>query len=340
MLEIDGGRGEGGGQILRTSLALSMCLAKPFKIHAIRATRKRPGLRPQHLAAVRAAAEVSHAHLEGAVADAQQLIFEPHGIHPGRYDFAIGTAGSTTLVLQTVLPALMLAGAPSTLLLQGGTHNPLAPPFEFLAQAFLPLLNRMGPTVTARLERPGFFPVGGGQLQVEIQPAGRLRPIRLLERGWILQLRAEILLAHLPEHIAERERKVIAAELSLAEDCVTIRHADPAPGAGNAVTVIVNTEHITEVFTAMGQRGVPAEKVAGRVVTAVRRYLDTAIVVGPYLADQLLLPIALAGEGAFLTSQPSLHTLTNIAIIEQFMGIHFAVNEIRPGAWLIELAGR
>lgn len=338
MLIIDGAQGEGGGQILRTALALSMCLAKPFKIIHIRATRKRPGLRPQHLMAVRAAAEISHADVTGVERDSPQLTFRPQGIYPGRYDFFIGTAGSTTLVLQTVLPALMLAGAPSSLVLEGGTHNPLAPPFDFLSRAFLPLLNRMGPQITATLERPGFYPAGGGRFRVEIQPARRLQALRLLERGEIRQQRAEILLAHLPEHIAQRERRVIQDGLHLAEDCVTIHLDTSAPGPGNAVSVIVESEHVTEVFSAIGERGTPAETVAGRVVEAVQAYLRANIAVGPYLADQLLLPMALCGAGAFLTLKPSRHTLTNIAVIKQFMPVDFILHETRPAAWRIEFS--
>jgi len=257
MLEIDGALGEGGGQILRTSLALSMCLAKPFKIVNIRATRKNPGLRPQHLAAVNAAAEISHAGVEGAVQGSQQLIFHPHGIFPGHYDLSIGTAGSTTLVLQTVLPTLMLADAPSYLNLEGGTHNPMAPPFDFLEQAFLPLINRMGPTVTTTLERPGFFPKGGGRFRINIKPIARLKPIHLLERGKVRHQRVEILLAHLPEHIAQRERTVITEGLNLADDCLTIQIHDSAIGPGNVVSVIVQSENITEVFTGFGERGIP-----------------------------------------------------------------------------------
>ena len=340
MLEIDGAMGEGGGQILRTALALSMCLAKPFIIKNIRVTRKRPGLRPQHLAAVKAAATISQAGVDGAVVGSQQLTFQPQSITPGHYDFSIGTAGSTSLVLQTLLPALMLADAPSTLCLQGGTHNPLAPSFDFLQQAFLPLINQMGPSVMATLERPGFFPKGGGKLRVNIHPVSRLKPLSLLERGELLQLRAEILLAHLPEHIAERERGVMNRELAMHNDQVSIRIEDSAFGPGNVVTVIVDCEHITEVFTAFGQRGVPAETVATRVAGMAKHYLHTGVPVGSFLADQLLLPLALADSGAFITCQPSLHTRTNIAIIELFMGGGFTVHEDEPDVWRIDFDGR
>lgn len=338
MLVIDGAQGEGGGQILRTSLALAMCLSRPFKIINIRATRKTPGLRPQHLMAVNAAAKVSHARTEGAETGSQQLLFEPHGIFTGHYDFAIGTAGSTTLVLQTVLPALMLADAPSSLILEGGTHNPLAPPYAFLEQAFVPLLNRMGPVIKTTLERPGFYPKGGGRIQVNIQPIDKLLPLVLPERGVIQQQRAEILMAHLPEHIAAREHRILKEGLEIDNNMLTILFDNSALSPGNVVTVIVKSEYVTEVFTGIGERGVAAETVASNVVKAVRHYLRSGVAVGPNLADQLLLPLALAGEGVFMTNKPSLHTRTNMAIIKLFIQADFSLHELGPDAWMVKLS--
>ncbi len=171
VLTIDGADGEGGGQILRTSLALSLVTGIPFRIERLRAGRPRPGLLRQHLTAAHAAAEVGQVQVTGAALGSLSLTFVPGRVTPGTYSFSVGTAGSTTLVLQTVLPALLLASEPSTLTLAGGTHNPFAPPFDFLAQAYLPLVNRMGPQVTATLERPGFYPAGGGTCQITIAPA-------------------------------------------------------------------------------------------------------------------------------------------------------------------------
>src|SRR6476620_518674 len=167
VITIDGSVGEGGGQIIRNSLALSLVTGQPFRIVNIRAGRKKPGLLRQHLTAVQAANQIGDAAVDGAEMGSGEVVFRPEGIRAGDYRFAIGTAGSTTLVLQTILPALILAGAPSHLTLEGGTHNPLAPPFDFLAQTFLPHLARFGPTVTATLARPGFFPAGGGRLEIE-----------------------------------------------------------------------------------------------------------------------------------------------------------------------------
>ena len=337
LLTIDGAQGEGGGQILRTSLALSMCTGKCFELARIRANRSNPGLQPQHLAAVMAAKSVSRARVEGAQQGSQRLVFMPQHVMPGDYTFSIGTAGSTTLVLQTVLPALMLAEAPSNLRLEGGTHNPLAPPYEFISESFLPLIHRMGPTIRTRLERPGFAPRGGGVMHATIHPVKNLEPLSIRQRGKILQQSAEVQLSHLPRHIADRELDVISHALDFLPDLVAYKNITSAYGPGNVALVKVLSEALMEVFSAFGKRGLPAEIVAQQLVDEVSEYLDSNVPVGKHLADQLLIPVALAGRGAFLTQTPSSHTMTNIAVIHQFTGIQFELTEIRPGAWLIDI---
>jgi RNA 3'-terminal phosphate cyclase (ATP) len=315
-----------------------MCLDRPFCISNIRARRDRPGLQAQHLAAVNAATNISQAHIEGAHKGSQELIFKPRKVMAGDYHFDIGTAGSTSLVLQTVLPALMLADKESTLLLEGGTHNPFAPPFDFLKFAFLPLLNRMGPAVTATLERPGFAPEGGGRVRVHIKPVACLQALELPERGDIVQQYAEVLLAHLPEHIAHRELAVIRDALSYPESKLNFHVDNTTSGAGNAVSIIVESAFVTECFTAFGQRRLPAERVAERVVSEARRYLQAGVPVGRYLADQLLLPLALAGGGMFVTLQPSRHVITNMAIVKKFMQVEFVSEKIDEDVWRISLS--
>jgi RNA 3'-terminal phosphate cyclase (ATP) len=231
----------------------------------------------------------------------------------------------------------MLADGPSRLVLEGGTHNPLAPPFEFLQLAFLPLLNRMGPHISATLERPGFAPRGGGCLHVTIEPATRLRPLKLLERGVITERYAQVLLAHLPQHIAERELAVLQRGLGLGVSELQTRRMDQAFGPGNLVNLIVKAEHISECFTAFGRRGVPAEQVAGELVREVRDYLHAGVPVGGHLADQLLLPLALAGGGAFNTLCPSRHTRSNIQVIQAFLPCDFALCQLNQTAWQVKV---
>lgn len=339
MLTLDGSQGEGGGQILRTALGLSLLTGRPFKIERIRANRDKPGLRRQHLTAVHAAAQVGRAAVEGAHVDSSQLTFEPQSPQPGEYRFSIGTAGSATLVLQTVLPALLGASGPSRLTLEGGTHNPFAPPFDFLQKAFLPLVSRMGPKVGARLEQPGFYPAGGGRFTVAIEP-GPLRPLHLVERGAIRRRTGQAMLVHLPDHIARRELDVVRDGLGWREQELQIATWPEAVGQGNALLLEIESEHVTEVFTGFGQRGVPAERVAGAAVSEAKRYLDADVPVGEHLADQLLIPLAMAGGGSFVTLPPTEHTRTNAGVIRAFLDVEVSFEELKPEAWRVEVRRR
>jgi RNA 3'-terminal phosphate cyclase (ATP) len=267
----------------------------------------------------------------------QELEFIPTAVSPGTYEVNIPTAGSTILVLQTVLPALLTAGAPSRFILEGGTHNPYAPPFEFLDQAFLPLINRMGPSVTAHLTRAGFYPAGRGRIEVELRPAEKLRSFCLEERGRLVDIFAEVLLANLPEHIGRRELAVIGTELELKPAQMRLRREATAVGPGNVVSVTVRTEQLTEVFVGFGKKGVPAETVARRTVKSVARYLRSEVAVGQHLADQLLVPLALAGGGLFTTLEPTRHTLTNMEIVQAFVGRPILCQKLSKGAWQIGL---
>ena len=327
MLTIDGSLGEGGGQILRTALALSMVTGTPFRIEKIRARRPKPGLLRQHLTAVKAAAEISSATVSGAEIGSATLTFSPGTLRAGEFAFAVGTAGSATLVLQTILPALFTASAPSKLVLEGGTHNPAAPPFDFLAKSFLPLINRMGPVVTVQLERLGFHPAGGGRFNVNITPASQLSPLKILVRSRFRDITARAVVANLPRSIAEREAKLIGRLLSLSEASLNVEEIRGAPGPGNVAIVEVETDSHTEVFTGFGEVGVRAEAVATKVANEARSYMAAGAPIGKYLADQLLVPMALAGSGRFRTGSLSQHATTNIEVIRQFLDLDIEVVE-------------
>ncbi len=336
MITIDGSFGEGGGQILRTSLALSLITGKPFSIHSIRAGRKKPGLMRQHLTAVNAAVEIGRAAIEGNRIGSQAFTFEPKSIEAGNFHFAIGSAGSCTLVFQTILPALLIADKPSEIILEGGTHNPFAPPFDFLEKAFLSIINRMGPRINAALEKPGFYPAGGGRFRVSINPAG-LNRIDLLERGNIINKTARAAVANLPVNIANRELKVIREKLEWDKKRLSAVEVENSQGPGNILTVEIESENVTEVFTGFGEKGVSAEKVANRTVRSVQEYLAVNVPVGRYLADQLLIPMALAGGGKFRTLSPTKHTITNAEIIKKFINVEIAINEYDRNRWEIEI---
>ena len=339
MLTLDGNVGEGGGQILRTALALSLVLGQPFRVVNLRARRARPGLRPQHLVCVHAAAAVGGAEVTGAAIGSRDLTFSPRRVEPGDYRFDIGSAGSTTLVAQTILPALTMAERPSRLVISGGTHNPLAPPYEFLARAFLPLLVCLGARVEADLARPGYYPRGGGELVLRVTPGGPRTPLDLCERGPPRGCRATAAVADLPRHIAERELAVVARELGWAPSGLRVRIDPTGSGPGNVLVLEMEYARVTEVVAAFGRRGVPAEVVAVEAVREARAYLAGEAPVGSHLGDQLLLPLALAG-GAFVTSTPSLHATTNAEVIGRFLADRLSFAEISPGLWRVEAPAR
>jgi RNA 3'-terminal phosphate cyclase (ATP) len=337
MLTIDGSSGEGGGQIIRTSLALSLITGKPFRIEHVRARRQKPGLQRQHLTAVNAAAEIGGAEVEGAAVGSRYFSFRPGALKPGDYRFAIGTAGATTLVLQTVLPPLMIAASPSTLTFEGGTHNVHAPPFDFLQQTFLPLVRRMGPGVEARLERYGFYPPGGGRFHVTVEPSPVLAPLHIDERGEIRRRSARALVVRLPAQIAERELAVVSEELGWTGDELRVEASTNALSPGNVVMLEIESEHLTEMFTRVGERGLRAELVAADAVREARRYLEIGAPVGEHLADQLLVPLSIAGGGSYTTGPLSLHTTTNIEVIRRFLAVEILTTEEAGGAWKVEV---
>lgn len=335
MIEIDGT--QGGGQLLRTALSLSLCTGTPFRMTGIRAGRSKPGLMRQHLTAVEAAAKVGNASVSGAVLGSTEIAFWPGAVRGGDYHFVIGTAGSTTLVLQTVLPALWGAKESSTLRLEGGTHNPLAPPADFLIETFAPVLESMGVKIDISLEQYGFYPAGGGRIDVRITPTDRLKPLVLRERGALRRTTARALISAIQSNVADRELKVAKRYFALKPEALEHHSVRPAVGPGNALLILLEFEHLTEVFTGFGERGVSAEQVAERVCQEAKQFLSSGAAVGPYLADQLLLPMALAGGGEFSTTMPTDHARSNAALIEKFLPVEFDFREESKDRWLVSV---
>ncbi|WP_271078535.1 RNA 3'-terminal phosphate cyclase [Aurantiacibacter sp. MUD61] len=337
MITIDGSEGEGGGQVLRYSAALSLLTGEPFTIQNIRGGRAKPGLMRQHVTALEAACAIGGAECSGLTVGASELIFRPGSVTPGEYHFAVGTAGSTGLVLQAVLVPLMLADAPSRLVIEGGTHAMAAPPFEFLQKTLLPVMERMGPQISITLERHGFYPRGGGRIVVDIDPAP-LRPIECVTRGEFKSGKVEALVAGIPFDIADRELKAARKVLADWPDEVFAPVQLPAEnGPGNALLMVAEFEHVTEVTSGFGKLGVPAERLAKTAAKRMAGYLASQAFAGPYLQDQLLLPFAMAGRGAFTTVKLSEHTRTAVNLIERFSGRGFRFSETTDGAHLAEV---
>jgi RNA 3'-terminal phosphate cyclase (ATP) len=356
MIELNGSLGEGGGQILRTALALSLITGQSFRIDNIRAKRPKPGLMRQHLACVQAAVAVGGGvdatqAVSGSGQAAQvgdtSLTFAPGKICPGDYEFAIGSAGSCMLVLQTLLWPLVMAGRASALTLRGGTHNPMAPSLSFL-QLLTPYLSGLGPDLyTTELRRHGFYPAGGGEVQVAVRPpalsgAQGLAPIRIMQRGALVEAYAECLHGGIPKGVAERELAVLKTGLGWRDDQMRNRALRANEGPGNALLVVLKYEHITEVFASYGERGVSAEQVAHKLLREVRTYQSHAAPVGPHLADQLMIPMALAavrgdkeqGGGQYWATELTEHSRTNALVIEKFLPIKFSMRPLEGGVVL------
>jgi len=341
MVVIDGSTGEGGGQVLRTALTLSVLTGQPVEVHNIRAGRPKPGLRPQHLTAVHAAAAICGARVEGAELDSQALRFAPQGpAQAGRYAFDVaqiagqGSAGAVGLVLQTVLLPLALADGESHLTLHGGTHVPWAPSVDYLKEVFLPTAARMGIRAEIELVAWGFYPVGGGEVQVRIEGrAGPLAPLRLTERGplrrvWGFGVAAN-LPSHIPQRIANRARNVLRGA-GLPADVQARRVRSAGPGA--AVFLFAEYEGVAAGFAAYGRKGLPSDKVAQAACDELLAHHRTGAPVDPHLADQLVLPAALAqGTSIIVTSAVTGHLLTNLSVVQAFLPVEVEV-EGKKGA--------
>lgn len=342
MIRIDGSYGEGGGQILRTALALSAILGEPLEVHNIRAGRRNPGLQAQHLTAVKALAQISGAKVEGAESGSLHLHFLPGTLRGGNYLFEVGTAGAVSLVFQALLLPLAFADAPSRVTLRGGTHVPWSPPFHYLDEVFLPVAARMGLKVTLKLIRWGFYPKGGGEIQVEVHPSPRLRGIQLKEWGTLLGIMGFSAVANLPWSVAERQRSQVLSRL-LAEGFMV--HMEmitaPSPGQGSCVFLLAEFETARAGFVGLGERGKSAERVADEAALALLAFLKSRAAVDPYLADQLLLPMALADGRSILTpSRLSQHLLTNVWLIQQFLPVEIEIEGEEGGSGRVLVEGR
>lgn len=337
MITIDGSEGEGGGQVLRNACALSLITGKPFTIENIRGKREKPGLMRQHLTSISAACEIGNAGCDGLEMGSSRITFRPDKIKGGEYSFAVGTAGSTGLVLQTILMPLIYADTPSRVTIEGGTHATSAPPFDFIEQSFLPIINRMGPTVSANIVRHGFFPRGGGKIVVDIEPAP-LSPIDCMDRGPLIKRAAMVKFAGIPFPIAERLLKAGRKPLpDWREEAFTVRELPESHGPGMAVMFSAQYKNVTELVSGFGKIGVKAEHIGKSTAKRIAGYESSDAFAGPYLQDQLLLPFALAGGGKFTSVKISQHSRTAAEIIRLFTGRQITFADLDTGAKLAEI---
>ena len=336
MIEIDGSYGEGGGQIVRTALGLSCLFQKPFRIYNIRKSRRRPGLMPQHLTCVRAAQRITGAEVKGDSLHSAELSFSPGSVRVGSFSFDIGTAGSTSLVLQTLIPALVFSGQRASITLTGGTHVPFSPSFHYLSSVFLPFLAEIGIHVHLSLTSYGFYPRGGGRIHADIFPAERVTPLQIRERGELQGFSGYSGVGNLPLAIAERQRNALMTrlyrgvkELQAPLDIAVLDVK--TPGKGTFIDIAARFKHSIAGFTSLGEIGKKAEIVGEEAASAFMKYYRTGAAVDSHMADQIVPYLSLCpGESSFSTSALSEHLKTNLWVIRQFHDIHFSL-EGEPG---------
>ncbi|MEW6067877.1 MAG: RNA 3'-terminal phosphate cyclase [Nitrospirota bacterium] len=358
MIEIDGSYGEGGGQILRTALSLSCMFKKPFRIFNIRKGRKKPGLMPQHLTCVRAGQLLSDAEVKGDYTGSTEFLFSPHEVKGGDFLFDIGTAGATSLVLQTLIPAIIFSNNPpsppfnkggmggfegqkTTITLKGGTHVPFSPCFDYLAKIFSPFLKRIGINVRLSIESYGFYPKGGGKIRAETFPAKEIRPLKVLERGNIIKLSGISGVGNLPLSIAERQKKAMVERIYSSNIAISFQSSIdiellsvPTPGQGTFIFLQSESENSIAGFTSLGERGKRAEVVGEDAAEEFLKYYSTGAALEPHIADQIVLYLSLCKDKSeFTTSCITQHLMTNLWVIGLFHEFHYSIEgEIgRPG---------
>lgn len=322
MLEIDGSMGEGGGQILRSALALSLLTGKAFHLRKIRANRKpKAGLRPQHLASVRAAASIGSAKIAGASVDSSDLTFEPGPIVPGDYRFAIGTAGATALVLHTIyLPLAWQASGPSRVILEGGTHVSTSPCFHFLDTTWRAYMERLGLRIRLEMTRPGFYPRGGGEVIVYIQPCTELHGLNLRQGIDVTRATGFSAGAGVPEHVAKRQARRATERLKRKGIDAEIELQTWEGGPGSVLGIVIDTAPMPAFFFGLGARGKPAETVADEAAEQAIAFAGARAPVDAHSADQLLLPLCFSNDASeFHVQAITRHLTTNIAVIGMFV---------------------
>ena len=337
MIEIDGTFGEGGGQILRTSLSLAAITGRAVHFVNIRAKRRKPGLMRQHLACAKAVTEITGGRLRGAELNSQEMTFEPGTIHGGDYYFAVGSAGSVTLIAQTVIPVLLNADMPSKVEIEGGTHVDQSPIFEFFDRVYLAALRKMGAEITAKMERVGFYPAGGGKIMLEIQPVRAWDRFECVTAG---NLKRSLLTAighDIDKRILDDELTICKDKLERKTGFKCAAQDVGSAGPGNVLYAQMDYENITELFSVCGAFDVSRREVAERVAGMVNRYLALNVPVGRFLADQLLLPMSIGAGGKYLTSLPTKHTQTNVEVIQKFLNTDIKLENNKDGTFMIEV---
>lgn len=348
MLIIDGSIGEGGGQILRYTLALASLLEKPVRIINIRAKRQNPGLQPQHLTSVRAVATIANAKVEGAYKGSMELVFNPGKLQGGNFVFDIGTAGSITLVLQALLPLLPFLDRRTAIEIRGGTDVPMSPPVDYFRYVLFPLLTQLGYRLELHIIRRGHYPRGGGVVRVIVNPTHRLEAIEAISRGNILVIGGRSHCVKLPSHVAERQARA-AREYLLSKGIkepidIELEYyepdSDPHLGPGSGIVLYAKAEGGILGGDALGARGKPAEAVGREAAEKLYNEIVSGAAVDKHAGDMLIPLMALArGTSRIAVSEVSLHMRTAIEVIKVLTGLEAHIKACGDKLFLVEITG-
>jgi RNA 3'-terminal phosphate cyclase (ATP) len=341
MISLDGSHGEGGGQILRSALALSILTGRPFKITDIRANRKPPGLRPSHVMSVKAASDICRARYKGATVGSSTLYFEPGEVKAGKYHFSIGTAGATGLVLHAVYLPLALRGTePSELTITGGTHVSTSPCFHYNATTWSAYLKRIGIAIELEMKRPGFYPRGGGEIRVVIHPCSRINGLKLTNCPGLTTAGGFSAVAGLPASIAQRQARRLAERLKREGIESHSPIEEWTGGPGTVAAVILRQAPVPTLFFSVGERGKPAESVADDAVDQALAYRAAKAPVDPHASDQLVLPLAFSPDASeYQVSEVTRHLTTNVDVIRLFHDRAIAIEGEEGGPGTVRIAG-
>ena len=343
MIEIDGSEGEGGGQILRSALALSILTRRPFKLVHIRANRSKPGLQPQHLMCVRAAAAISGGHYKGGSVGSSVLYFEPRELKAGGYTFTIGTAGATALVLHTVyLPLALRGDRPSEVTITGGTHNQHAPCYHFLETTWAAHMARLGIRVELEMVRPGFYPRGGGEIRAVVHPCSRVKGLSLLTCPQLTTAGGFSAFAGLPESVGKRQARRLSVRLKSegVESHIPVEEWE-SPSPGSVAAVVFRQAPVPILFFGLGERGKPAESVADDAADEAIAFRDAKAPVDSHSADQLLLPLAFSGDASeYRAAEITRHTTTNVETVRKFVDRTIQIEHAEAKSGVVRIAAR
>ncbi|MEF8874293.1 MAG: RNA 3'-terminal phosphate cyclase [Candidatus Thermoplasmatota archaeon] len=323
MLNIDGAHGEGGGQIVRTALAMSMITGEKIKLTDIRANRPNPGLSHQHVMAVRAAREICDAETEGVEKGSSKIVFDPEDVKGGGFEFDIGTAGSVTLLAQALLPAALPSGKRFSMVLKGGTDVKWSPPYDYFENVFLALLKKMGANISSKLVKRGHYPKGGGEMELNIEP-GQLTSQETSQQTDAVKGRSFV--TNLPEHIARRMKKEVLKEFLEQETSITIDSYSSA-SAGTGIVIWTIGKKIVGKGV-LGEKGVPAEKVGREAAEGLKEEIQADVDLDVNAADQLIPYLAMIDdEGVLKVRKKTGHLETNVWVVNQFPGMDVELEE-------------